>query len=100
MPKHVHLNRHCGRVLAAAVVAKRDQPPFAASAMDGYAVRHADIALAFGETSHDRHQCGWPWFQRHCQSRAAVRILTGAPLPKGADTVVIQENTEREGEVA
>ena len=84
-----------GRVLAEDVVAARDQPPFPASAMDGYAVRAADICniparlKMIGEAAAGRR------FSGEVRSGEAVRIFTGAPLPKGADTVLIQENARR-----
>ncbi len=83
------------RVTAAEVSARRDQPPFAASAMDGYAVRVADVAtlpvrLKIIGTSAAGHA-----FKPMVKAGEAVRILTGAPLPKGADAIVIQENTTR-----
>jgi molybdopterin molybdotransferase len=91
----VALHQARGRVLAKAVLAKRNQPPFAASAMDGYAVRHADVStlpvsLELIGTSAAGHG-----FKGVLREGAAVRILTGAPVPRGADTVVIQENVER-----
>jgi molybdopterin molybdotransferase len=86
-----------GHVLARDVTAKRSQPPFAASAMDGYAVRHDDVVkvpttLKLIGTSAAGHG-----FRGRVKAGTAVRILTGAPVPLGADCVVIQENTEREG---
>ena len=94
----VPLHQARARVLAADVTAKRDQPPFPASAMDGYAVRYEDVAtlpamLRLVGTSAAGHA-----FKGSIKPQTAVRILTGAPLPKGADTVVIQENTERDGD--
>ena len=82
-----------GRVLAKSIVAKRNQPPFAASAMDGYAVRSADVSglpvtLKVIGMSAAGHQ-----FKGKVRPGSAVRILTGAPVPHGTDTVVIQENT-------
>lgn len=95
----IALDKACGRVLGFDVKARRDQPPFAASAMDGYAVRHEDVQelphiLKLIGTSAAGHG-----FKGRVKPGTAVRILTGAPLPKGADTIVIQENTEREGVV-
>jgi molybdopterin molybdotransferase len=92
----VFLTKALGRALAVPVIAKRDQPPFPASAMDGYAVKNADLAnlpatLKIIGTSAAGHA-----FKGTLKSGAAIRILTGAPLPKGADTVVVQENTVRE----
>jgi molybdopterin molybdotransferase len=93
----VPLKQAHGRVLAKPVKATRDQPPFAASAMDGYAVRHADIkqipaTLKIAGTSAAGHAYIGTLKPGH-----AIRILTGAPLPKGADTIVIQENTTQNG---
>jgi molybdopterin molybdotransferase len=91
------LSRSQDRVLAAPVKAVRHQPPFDASAMDGYALRHADLAagtttFVLAGTSAAGH--GWKGTVKPGQ---AIRILTGAPVPRGADTIVIQENTRREG---
>ena len=81
------------RVLARDLKARRDQPPFPASAMDGYAVRAADIAatgtrLTIAGTSAAGHA-----FRGTLKPGQAVRIFTGAPVPTGADTVVVQEDT-------
>lgn len=87
-----------GRVLAEPVVALRTQPPFDASAMDGYAVRAEDVANVpavldvVGEAPAGRRFAG------SVGKGQAVRIFTGAPLPEGADTIVIQENARRDGE--
>jgi molybdopterin molybdotransferase len=84
------------RVLARDVKALRTQPPFANSAMDGYAVRAADTATAvltvIGESAAGRA------FDRAVGPGEAVRIFTGAPMPEGADAIVIQEDVRREGE--
>ncbi|MGO4816215.1 hypothetical protein AB4156_42665, partial [Cupriavidus sp. 2MCAB6] len=88
---------HCvGRVLAADLQALRTQPPFANSAMDGYAVRADDIAPAnelrvIGESAAGRS------FSGMVRSNEAVRIFTGAPIPEGADTILIQENADGVG---
>ncbi|TMJ64071.1 MAG: molybdopterin molybdenumtransferase MoeA, partial [Alphaproteobacteria bacterium] len=85
------------RTLATPLAALITQPPFDASAMDGYAVRGADVARlpatldVIGEAA-----AGHP-FAGSVAAGQAVRIFTGAPLPAGADAVVIQENTERDG---
>jgi molybdopterin molybdotransferase len=87
----------CGRVLAGDLVALRTQPPADVSAMDGYAVRAADVAAApvhltvIGEVA-----AGRP-FDREIGPGEAARIFTGGVMPRGADTVVIQEITTREG---
>ncbi len=99
--ENVPLHQCAGRVLAAGIKAKRDQPPFPASAMDGYAVRFADVqavpvSLKVVGTAPAGHGFGGT-----VKAGQAVRIFTGAPVPKGADTVVIQENTEAaDGQVA
>jgi molybdopterin molybdotransferase len=91
----VALARSDGRVLAEPVVAGRDQPPFAASAMDGWAVRAADGPAPrriVGESAAGRA------FERSLAAGEAVRIFTGAPVPTGADLVVIQEEARRDGQ--
>ncbi|MCA0434093.1 MAG: molybdopterin molybdotransferase MoeA [Proteobacteria bacterium] len=95
----VRLEDCLGRVLAVPVRAGRDQPPFAASAMDGYAVRHADLAALPAVLRVAGVSAAGAAYRKAVKAGEAVRILTGAPLPSGADTVVIQENTEREGDV-
>jgi molybdopterin molybdotransferase len=85
-----------GRVLSADVAALRTQPPAAVSAMDGYAVRSADVAQVpaklklVGEVA-----AGHP-FEGAVGPGEAARIFTGGVLPPGSDAVVIQENTARE----
>ncbi|PBC04793.1 gephyrin-like molybdotransferase Glp [Mesorhizobium sp. WSM3860] len=81
-----------GRVLAEPVVALRTQPPFNASAMDGYAVQAADVASAPARLSVIGMAPAGRGFTGSVGKGEAVRIFTGAPLPEGADTVVIQEN--------
>src|SRR3954471_9008483 len=92
------LTEACGRVLAADVTALRTQPPADVSAMDGYAVRAADVAKVpvdlklVGEVA-----AGHP-FEGTVGVGEAARIFTGGVLPPGTDTIVIQENTERVGD--
>ncbi|MCX7313941.1 MAG: molybdopterin molybdotransferase MoeA [Alphaproteobacteria bacterium] len=87
-----------GRVLASDVAALRTQPPADLSAMDGYAVRAVDVASApvtltiAGEVA-----AGHP-FAGVVGPGQAARIFTGGVVPPGADTIVIQENTTRDGE--
>ncbi|MDB5650000.1 MAG: molybdenum cofactor biosynthesis protein MoaA [Hyphomicrobiales bacterium] len=95
----VSLHDARGRTLAEDVAALRTQPPFPASAMDGYAVRAADIAevpasLAVIGASAAGHR-----FTGSVGAGQAVRIFTGAPVPDGADTILIQENTRAVGDV-
>jgi molybdopterin molybdotransferase len=89
----VPLAKALGRVLARDVAARRDQPPFPASAMDGYAVRHDDIAKVPTELTVIGTSAAGHGFRGTVKTREAVRISTGAPVPVGADTIVIQENT-------
>ena len=86
------------RVLAEDVVAKLTQPPFNASAMDGYAVRAADVATVPAALAVTGEAQAGRRFEGALAAGDAVRIFTGAPVPAGADTVVIQENTQRSGD--
>jgi len=87
-----------GRVLAEDLAARRTQPPEDVSAMDGYAVRAEDVATTparlrlIGEVAAGRPFAG------EVNAGQAARIFTGGVLPAGSDTVVIQENTTREGD--
>jgi len=86
-----------GRVLIRDVVAGRDQPPFAASAMDGYAIREADhqpgaVLKVIGEAAAGKG------FSGTVDPGSAARIFTGAPVPDGAGRVVLQEDVTREGD--
>ena len=92
--ENIPLHQCAGRVLAADIKAKRDQPPFPASAMDGYAVRFADVEAAPARLKIIGVAPAGHGFKGIVKPGEAVRIFTGAPVPKGADTVVIQENTE------
>jgi molybdopterin molybdotransferase len=85
------------RVLAADVVARLTQPPFAASAMDGYAIRWADMPgpwRVIGEAAAGHG------FSGTVTPGTAVRIFTGAPLPARADTIIVQEEIARTGDTA
>ena len=94
----VALNEALGRVLAQDLTALRTQPPAAVSAMDGYAVRAADVAKApvklklIGEVA-----AGHP-FGGEVKSGETARIFTGGIMPAGTDTVVIQEVATRDGD--
>ncbi len=87
-----------GRVLAEDLTARRTQPPFAASAMDGYAVRAADVATVPATLRIVAEIPAGAGFGGVLGKGEAARIFTGAPLPEGADTIVIQEDTERDGD--
>jgi len=94
----IPLNDAANRVLAEDLAALRTQPPFNASAMDGYAVKAADVARVpvvlkvIGSAP-----AGRP-FNGNVNAGEAVRIFTGGVLPDGADAIVIQENTNVDGE--
>ncbi len=83
-----------GRVLAADVRARVTQPPHAVSAMDGYAVRAADVATVPAILKVIGAVPAGGLFDGAVGPGEAVRIFTGAPLPQGADAIVIQEDTE------
>lgn len=87
-----------GRTLAEDVGALRDQPPFPASAMDGYAVRSADCAQVPATLRVVGTSVAGSRFTGKIGAMEAVRIFTGAPVPDGADAVVLQEDTERSGD--
>ncbi len=93
----VSLTEAAGRILAHDVAAKRAQPPFAASAMDGYAVSGdvatGDVLTVIGEAAAGHR------FDGAVQSGQAVRTFTGAPLPDGGTRVIIQEDVTRAGDV-
>ncbi len=86
-----------GRVLARTVTADRDQPPFAASAMDGYAVRDADTTPGARLRVIGTAPAGGR-FAGAVGAGEAVRIYTGAPVPAGADAILIQEDAEGSGD--
>lgn len=96
--EHVHLSRAAGRVLSTPVTAQRNQPPFAASSMDGYAVKSVEVQLhaqfkVIGEAAAGHG------FDGKLRAGQAVRIFTGAPVPDGADFVVIQEDVTRSSDM-
>ncbi len=91
--------KHClGRVLAEDVISRVSHPPVDVSSMDGYAIKAADTAKPpvilnlIGES-----QAG-SRFDQTIQTGETVRVFTGAPLPKGADAVEMQENAREHGE--
>ncbi|MBI2324613.1 MAG: molybdopterin molybdotransferase MoeA [Chloroflexi bacterium] len=88
-----------GRTLAADVVADRDVPPFRNSAMDGYAVRGADVATAPVRLKVIGAVAAGAMPERSVGSGEAMRIMTGAPMPDGADTVVRVEDTDNADDV-
>jgi molybdopterin molybdotransferase len=93
----VPLAQALGRVLAEDVTALLTQPPFPASAMDGYAVRAAEAKAAARLKVIGMSRAGERYSGALGQGEA-VRIFTGAPVPEGADAILIQENAKREGD--
>ncbi|MCF6315902.1 MAG: molybdopterin molybdotransferase MoeA [Marinosulfonomonas sp.] len=94
----VPLAKAAGRTLAKPAVACRDQPPFASSAMDGYAVMGVEVEddvmfKLIGESAAGKR------FDGEVKAGQAVRIFTGAPVPEGATRVVIQEDVTRKGDL-
>ena len=95
----VSLGDGLGRVLADDLASRRTQPPAAVSAMDGYAVRAEDVARTPAELRIVAEiAAGAAWTGKVGQGEAA-RIFTGAPVPDGADAIVIQEDCERAGDL-
>jgi len=97
--EQLHLRAGLNRVLAEKVVSAVDVPPFANSAMDGYAIRYEDCAgpapcslTVTGESFAGRA------FEGQLESGQCIRIMTGAVVPDSADTVLMQEHVERKGE--
>lgn len=89
-----------GRVLAKPVIARISSPRSDVSAMDGYAIRSEDLAgLPATLKISGQSFAGTAW-NGEVETGACVRIFTGAPVPAGADRVVIQENVRREGDLA
>ena len=88
----IALRHACGRMMPNAAIAARDQPPFPASAMDGYAIAAdpapGDTFAVIGQSAAGHA------FQGSVEAGQAIRIFTGAPVPQGATRVVIQEDVE------
>jgi molybdopterin molybdotransferase len=84
-----------GRILAEEITADRDYPPFARSARDGFAIRAADVP---GELRVVGEVRAGEVYRGSVGPKGAVEIMTGAPLPEGADAVVMVEHTERSGD--
>ena len=100
-PERLSLFDADGRVLAVDILAHRDNPPYDNSAMDGYAVRHSDVVQANASAPvaltviEDIPAGKVP--EKQVGPSQASRIMTGAPVPAGADTIVPVENTRGEG---
>jgi molybdopterin molybdotransferase len=95
--EQIALGAALGRVLAVDVASRLTQPPTAMSAMDGYAVRAADVSTVPAVLTRIGESSAGSGFAGSIGAGEAVRIFTGAPVPDGADAIVIQENTEADG---
>lgn len=93
----IPLSQASGRVLCQDVAAARNQPPFSSSAMDGYAVKSDDVETGAVLTVIGESAAGHG-FDGNVAFGQAVRIFTGAPVPVGADRIVIQEDVTRDGD--
>jgi molybdopterin molybdotransferase len=96
--EQVALPEALGRVLASDVAARLTHPPVAVSAMDGYAVRAAAVADVPATLKQIGESAAGSGFAGSVGPGETVRIFTGAPLPDGADTIIIQEVTDADGE--
>lgn len=98
----VRFDRALGRVLAQDVFSKTDVPPFDRAAVDGYAVRSADTFGASPESPARLKLVGaveaGETFKRKVREGEAVKIMTGAPMPRGTNAVVMVEHVKREGQ--
>jgi len=87
-----------GRVLAKAVAADRDQPPFDRSTRDGFAVKGTDTAASGELAVVGQVRAGERWQGAALEQGVAIEIMTGAPMPPGADAVLMVEHVERSGD--
>ncbi len=94
----VPLARALGRRLSRDLAARRTQPPLAVSAMDGYAVRAADLSGARGRVKLMGESAAGHGYDAALKPGEAVRIFTGAPVPAGADAILLQEDAVVEGD--
>ncbi|MEC9045353.1 MAG: molybdopterin molybdenumtransferase MoeA, partial [Pseudomonadota bacterium] len=90
--EEVSLTSALDRVTAEDVKARRSQPPVAVSSMDGYAVKSEDVTTVPSKLIRVASVPAGREYTKKLKNGEAVRIFTGAPVPKGADTIVIQED--------
>lgn len=93
--EELSLHEANGRVLAGDLTARLTQPPFNASAMDGYALRAEDAAEIGSELTVIGESAAGHGFSGTVSAGQAVRIFTGAPVPDGADSILLQEDAEK-----
>ena len=97
-PEQVSLASAHGRVLAEDAISRRTQPPVAVSAMDGYAVIASDVATVPATLDVVAYVAAGDSYEGTLKPGQASRIFTGAPVPDGANALVIQENTDASGD--
>src|SRR5215470_9469356 len=96
--EEVELDAAPGRVLARDILADLDLPPFDRARMDGFAVRSADVASVPATLRVIGEVAAGASFEGEIKSGQAVKIFTGAPLPRGADSVQMIEITAQSGD--
>ena len=96
--ERMSLNDSTGRVLVEKLLSPIHLPPFDNSAMDGYAVRAEDIPAAPTTVTLVGEAAAGGSYDHALKPGEAVRIFTGGPLPMGADSIVIQEDTKADGD--
>jgi molybdopterin molybdotransferase len=97
--ERVSLAEALGRTLSEPLVAQRTQPPFRASAMDGFALQVADLAALPAKLKLIGESAAGHGYAGSLHRGEAVRIFTGAPVPDGADTVLMQEDATLDGTI-
>jgi molybdopterin molybdotransferase len=95
--EEISITQSLGRVLAADLISRLTQPPSAVSAMDGYAVLMNDLATIPVTLNQIGESAAGKSFNGKIQTGQTVRIFTGASVPQGANTIIIQENTDKIG---
>jgi len=93
--EEISIAQAANRIIAKDLTSRLTQPPTDVSAMDGYAVRIEDLKIIPATLNQIGESAAGRSFKGKIQSGQTARIFTGAPIPDGADTVVIQENTEK-----
>jgi len=94
----VNLEDTLGLTLAEPIFADLDSPPFTKSMMDGFAVRAVDLAQGKGTLTRIGEVAAGQSTAKHLEARQTIQIMTGAPVPAGADSVVMIERTKLEGD--
>jgi molybdopterin molybdotransferase len=93
-PQRIPVEQAAGRILAEPIASDIDSPPYDKSVVDGFALRSADVAAGIREFRVTGEVTAGEWPRNAVEPGAAFRIMTGAPLPNGADAVVMIEHTD------